>query len=38
MIYVYLEPWWKDIDRGIMENLEKSLYQRRFAHHKFHKK
>jgi hypothetical protein len=31
-----MEPWWSDIDRGKLKNLEKSLSQCYFVHHKSH--
>jgi hypothetical protein len=35
-IYEYEEPWQNDTDRTKMKNLEKSLSQCHFVHHKTH--
>jgi hypothetical protein len=36
MIYEYGESKWNNSDRGKPKNLERTLFQRSFSHHKFH--
>jgi hypothetical protein len=35
-IYKYGQPWWNDNGRGKPKNLERSLCQYHFVHHKSH--
>jgi hypothetical protein len=37
VMYEHGEPRWNDIDRRKPKNLEKSLSQCHFVHHKYHK-